>query len=164
MGVSVGGARVGGTNVGVAVSVAVGVDVRDGVRGANVGVAVSVAVGADVGDRVGVESSHHGVGGGERDIVGAGAAVLATQNSNTSGSSLGLTTISRPVGSVSVSSSNVQVAAPSMTARRVVSPLTSILICEGMLGSDTEQAGVEISYECSCAVNRRVPSRSVTCR
>jgi hypothetical protein len=90
--------------------------------------------------------------------------VLLMQNSVTFGSSPGLKSISRHVASVRVSSSNAQVTAPSSTARRVVSPLTSISTREGMLKSNTEQIGVKTSYECSCAVNRMVPARKVTCR
>ena len=105
------------------------------------------------------------MGLGESVTIGGGVGVLAAQNTETSGSSFGLKNSSRHVESVRVSSSNAQVAAPSSTAKRVVSLLTSTSICEGMLKSEIgRQAGVKSSYECSCAVNRRVPSRKVTCR
>ena len=90
------------------------------------------------------------MGLGKGVIMGGGVAVLSTQNSDISGFSLGLNSISR------------QVTAPSLTAKRVVPSLTSTSICEGMLKSDMGQMGVKSSYECSCAVNRRIPSRKVT--
>jgi hypothetical protein len=132
--------------------------------GTGVGIAVTVGVGVDVGDGVVVESGHHGVGVGERFTVGSGVAVMLTQNSVISGSSPGRKSTSRHMGSVRVSSSNAQVTAPSSTVMRVVSLLTSISTCEGMLTSNTEQKGVKSSYESSCAVNKMVPARKVTCR
>jgi len=63
-----------------------------------------------------------------------------------------------------MSSSNTQVAAPSLIDTRVVSPSASISIWAGMFKSDIEQVGVESSYECFWAVNTKVPSRNVTCK
>jgi hypothetical protein len=145
-GVSVSSTTVGASRVGVIVGV--GMDV----------VVVMVVV------SVGVTSDHHGVGFGVIVTIGGGVDVLAVQIIETSGSSSGLKSSSRHMGSVSVSSSKAQVAAPSSTAKRMVSLMTSISIIEGMLKSEMGQAAVKSSYECSCAVNRRIPSRTVTCK
>jgi len=152
-----GGVSAGSTGVCVGVGTIL---LRVGVGTTLLGVSVGVGRGNDVA----VGSSSHGVELGERVGVGEGTTVLAMQNSVTSGSSPGLTYISRHVGSVSVFVSSAQVTAPSSTARRVVSPLISTLILEGTLKSVTEQAGIMNSYEGSCATNRRLPSCNVICK
>ena len=152
------GGWVGGTWVGVRVGKTtepVGVCTAD----------VGVALGLD--DWVAVASTgctSPGTRLGEGVAVGGATTVLGAQNSVTSRSPPGFRTISRHVGSVTVSDSSSQAAAPSSTARCVASSLTSILISEGTLKSVTDPAAMTNSYDGFCAKNRMFPCSTIICK
>jgi hypothetical protein len=104
------------------------------------------------------------VGLGDAVGVGGATTVPSVQKSVITGSSPGRTTISRHVGSVTVSPSISQVTAPSSTARRVVSPTISTSISEGTDKSSTVQKGRTNSYEGFWAKNRMLPRSIIICK
>jgi hypothetical protein len=116
-----------------------------------VGVGLGVAVGVDEGDGdgvgvvVGSTSSEVALGEGVRVAKEPSVSVAGTSNSVTTGSSPGLAYISLPERRVRVSVSSAQVTAPSSTARRVTSLVTSLLIRVGTFRSSTGQAGITSS-------------------
>lgn len=154
-----GGGGGGDGSVGVSTGVLVtkiGAGVRVGVGVTTVIVGEGVLVGDSVGVAVGV-----GDGVKARTVAVAPASVYLVISESASDDTA---CISCPDGSVMVSISVSQAAAPSLTIRCVPSSSTLMFRSAGTLKIVTMQAGTTNSYVVSCATNSSVPFCNITCK